>query len=121
MGGAVGAVIGLVPALFTFGLSIPFCAVIGGGCGGAIGTAVGGTAGGVVGVSGYAAYTRREAIAKAIRSTIEKVGSSAKSAAEHAGLGQYAKDAQKAAKDFSDKVQRSLSPSRNGGSQNSPH
>lgn len=117
-GGAVGAAVGLVPALFTFGLSIPFCAVIGGGCGGAIGTAVGGTAGGVVGVSGYAAYTRRAAIAQAIRSTIKKAGKSVNSVAEQAGLSKYAREVQESARDLSDKVQNQLSGSRNGSSRN---
>ena len=50
---------GLLPALFTFGLSIPFGAVVGGGCGmvigGTVGSAVGGTGGGAV---GYSVYTR---------------------------------------------------------------
>merc|ERR1719436_1721799 len=32
-GGTLGAAIGLVPALFTFGLSIPIGAATGGGCG----------------------------------------------------------------------------------------
>merc|ERR1719221_1161897 len=39
-GGAVGAAVGVVPAFFTLGLSIPFCAVVGGGCGFATGAVV---------------------------------------------------------------------------------
>lgn len=57
-GGAIGAAFGVVPAIFTFGLSIPFCAVVGGACG----TAVGGTAGAVTGGGAYATYKRRAQI-----------------------------------------------------------
>lgn len=53
-GGLVGATLGLVPALFTFGLSIPVGAALGGGAGLCVGSAVGGTAGFVGGgVAGY--------------------------------------------------------------------
>ena len=59
LGATAGAALGLLPALFTFGLSIPFGAVIGGACGvafgGAVGTAVGGTGGGAL---GYSIFTR---------------------------------------------------------------
>mmetsp|Transcript_102177 Transcript_102177/g.256122 ORF Transcript_102177/g.256122 Transcript_102177/m.256122 type:complete len:350 (-) Transcript_102177:203-1252(-) len=44
-GSAIGAAVGVIPALFTFGLSIPVLAAVGGGCGLATGTAVGGTVG----------------------------------------------------------------------------
>lgn len=81
-GGAVGAAVGLVPTLFTFGLSIPFCAVVGGGCGLAAGATAGGTAGAAVGVGGYATYTKREAIRQGIRSTIEKAGKTVGSVAD---------------------------------------
>merc|ERR1719511_197501 len=65
-GGAAGAAVGLVPALFTFGLSIPVCAAIGSGAGACLGTAAGGTTGfvggGVVGYGAYSAYSHREEI-----------------------------------------------------------
>merc|ERR1712213_302196 len=62
-GGAVGAAVGLLPALFTFGLSIPVGAVIGAGCGAAVGGAVGGTAGFTgAGAVGFGAYTKRAEI-----------------------------------------------------------
>merc|ERR1712176_167939 len=62
-GGALGAAVGVVPAIFTFGLSIPLCAALGGGCGLVSGATVGGATGGVVGgASGYVGYTQRETI-----------------------------------------------------------
>jgi len=68
LGGVVGAAMGVVPAIFTFGLSIPIAAALGacGGLvlGGAIGTAMGVVAGGV---GGCGAYTNRAKIASLIR------------------------------------------------------
>merc|ERR1719362_2665631 len=65
-GGVAGAAVGLVPALFTFGLSIPVCAAIGGGAGACLGTAAGGTTGivggGAVGYGAYNAYSQRKEI-----------------------------------------------------------
>lgn len=53
-GGAIGAAVGLVPALFTFGLSIPVGAAIGGGAGLCVGATAGGTVGAVGGgAAGY--------------------------------------------------------------------
>jgi len=53
-GTLIGATVGLVPAIFTFGLSIPIGAAIGGGAGLCVGTAVGGTTGLVAGgAAGY--------------------------------------------------------------------
>jgi len=78
VGGAVGAAVGVVPAIFTFGLSIPFCAVLGGGCGLAVGAAAGGTAGVVAGAGGYQAYSRRETILTAVGKFTEKARSSAR-------------------------------------------
>merc|ERR1711948_58820 len=49
-GSVIGVVVGMVPGVFTFGLSIPLFAAIGGGCGLATGTVVGGTIG-LVGVA----------------------------------------------------------------------
>merc|ERR1719410_164625 len=74
VGGAVGAAVGVVPAIFTFGLSIPFCAVLGGGCGLATGTVVGGSAGAAVGgASGYGVYTKREAISTTVHGAATSV------------------------------------------------
>merc|ERR1719245_765368 len=77
VGGAVGAAVGVVPAIFTFGLSIPFCAVVGGGCGLAAGTVAGGTTGVVAGAGGYQAYLRRETIRGTVVKLTEKARSSA--------------------------------------------
>jgi len=44
-GTVLGAAVGVVPALFTFGLSIPVCSIIGGGVGMATGSALAGAAG----------------------------------------------------------------------------
>merc|ERR1719264_1035346 len=110
-GGAAGAAIGLLPALFTFGLSIPFGAMIGGACGTVVGATTGGTIGGAGGSAiGYAAFKKRRdikrffsrlnlkiigaraAIRRAIHSAIEKKGSRASA---------MPKDVQRSAKDFS--------------------
>jgi len=61
-GGTLGAAAGLLPALFTFGLSIPVFAVVGGGCGLVAGSTLGGATGAVAGAGGYQAYTRRATI-----------------------------------------------------------
>merc|ERR1719499_1428417 len=62
-GGAAGAAIGILPALFTFGLSIPIGAVIGGTCGTVVGAATGGTVGLTGGSAiGYGAYKKRAQI-----------------------------------------------------------
>jgi len=72
-GGAAGAAIGLVPALFTFGLSIPVCAVIGGGMGGVAGGAAGATTGLAGGAGcGYVGYACRNRPAQAIEFAREK-------------------------------------------------
>merc|ERR1719265_502454 len=52
-GGTIGAAIGVVPALFTFGLSIPVGAVIGGGLGLCAGSSTGAVSGGAAGYYGY--------------------------------------------------------------------
>lgn len=62
-GGVLGAAVGIVPAFFTFGLSIPVGAAVGAATGLGVGTAVGGTAGLVGGgAAGYSAFGRREQI-----------------------------------------------------------
>merc|ERR1711862_636876 len=52
-GTVVGAAVGVVPALFTFGLSIPVGAAIGGGIGLVTGGSVGAVGGGALGFAGY--------------------------------------------------------------------
>merc|ERR1711971_1479405 len=65
-GALVGGAVGIVPALFTFGLSIPIGAMIGGGAGLCVG-AVGGSSAGAVtgGAVGYGAYSKRAEIGNA--------------------------------------------------------
>lgn len=62
VGGAMGSALGVIPAIFTFGLSIPVGAILGGGGGAIVGSAVGGVAGFVCGGScGYGiAYVRSD-------------------------------------------------------------
>jgi len=71
-GGTVGAACGIPFALFTFGLSIPVTAMIGGGfglvTGGAVGTTVGATTGGAV---GFGTYTKRAEIKAGIKKAKE--------------------------------------------------
>lgn len=68
-----------VPAVFTFGLSIPVFAAVGSGCGVVAGAAVGGAAGLVGGgATGYGAYTKREAIGRTVTNTMTKVDGCAK-------------------------------------------
>lgn len=74
-GGFMGAAVGVVPALFTFGLSIPIGAAIGSGAGLCAGTAVGGFVGLVGGgTAGYGYATCRDSLA---------ARSSSKAAAQH--------------------------------------
>jgi len=62
-GGVAGAAVGIVPALFTFGLSIPICACIGAVGGGIAGSTAGGAIGAAgAGVAGNRIYTKRESI-----------------------------------------------------------
>lgn len=65
-GGAIGALVGVVPAIFTLGLSIPVFAVVGSGVGAAAGTALGSTTGVVAGAGGYRVYTKRASIRKSV-------------------------------------------------------
>merc|ERR1712050_759137 len=65
-GGAVGAVCGVVPALFTFGLSIPVGMAIGSGAGACICSTIGGMTGFLSGGAlGYGVYSHREGQASA--------------------------------------------------------
>lgn len=62
-GGAIGAAVGVIPALFTFGLSIPIGAAIGGGAGLCVGVTVGSTVGFIGGgAAGCSAYSRRDSL-----------------------------------------------------------
>jgi len=73
-GGAAGAVAGLPLALFTFGLSIPVGAMVGGGAGCVLGTAAGATTGFIGGgATGYGVYTKRGEIRSAAGSVAAKV------------------------------------------------
>merc|ERR1719440_394490 len=74
VGGTAGAAVGLIPAIFTFGLSIPFFATIGAGVGFATGVAVGGTTGAIGGGAvGYGAYQKRDTISAFLSQAWAKV------------------------------------------------
>jgi hypothetical protein len=83
-GATVGAAIGLVPAIFTFGLSIPVGAALGGG----IGATTGGTVGfGTGGALGYGIYTKRAEIkgaAGSVKGFVKDKAQEASSAANSA-------------------------------------
>merc|ERR1712217_612647 len=67
-GAVAGGVVGILPALFTFGLSIPVFAVVGGSAGLCVGTAVGGTTGAAGGGAvGYGVYGKRSEIVDGVR------------------------------------------------------
>lgn len=77
-GSLLGAAVGVIPAVFTFGLSIPFCAAVGGGAGLAVGAASGATAGALAGgATGYQAYNHRHEIRASANKTLEQVTTSA--------------------------------------------
>jgi len=77
-GTMAGAAIGLVPALFTFGLSIPVGAAIGGSCGLVTGAAAGSAVGAVGGgAAGYGAYAKRDQIAGVVDSSRKKISGAA--------------------------------------------
>lgn len=82
-GGAVGAAIGVVPAIFTFGLSIPVCAVIGSGLGTAAGAVGGGAVGASLGGLGGFGFTRRETIKSSVTENFPKVKEQAIHSAEY--------------------------------------
>merc|ERR1712113_334154 len=75
MGGTlVGAAAGVVPAIFTFGLSIPVGAVIGM----CAGTAIGGSAGAVTGgVTGYTGFTHGKDIKEKVNGSLSTASSNA--------------------------------------------
>jgi len=77
-GGLAGAVAGLPLALFTFGLSIPAVAVVGGAAGLVLGTAAGATTGFLGGgAAGYCVYQKKDEIRRAVSSTYIKASSGA--------------------------------------------
>jgi len=82
VGSTVGAAIGVLPALFTFGASIPICAAAGGAVGTAMGTLCGGAVGLVGGgAAGYGTYAKRESINHRVtlaKATIDKCAKQAK-------------------------------------------
>merc|ERR1719469_333200 len=72
-GGVAGAVAGLPLALFTFGLSIPVGAIVGGGAGLVIGAAAGATTGAVGGgLAGYSVYQKKDELMNAGNSAVLK-------------------------------------------------
>jgi len=84
-GTVVGAAVGLVPALFTLGLSIPLGAAVGGTCGLVTGAAAGGAVGVVGGsVAGYGACEKRDQIASIAAKTMTSVTVSAGKAKDNA-------------------------------------
>jgi len=75
-GAVAGATIGVIPALFTFGLSIPVGAVVGG----ATGLCAGATAGGSIGLvgggaCGYGSYTYKKELQEGATMLLEILGS----------------------------------------------
>lgn len=73
-GSATGFAVGIVPALFTFGLSMPTCAAIGGSLGMGVGAVTGAGSGLVVGgVSGKVAYAYRVEIKNGVVKVKAKV------------------------------------------------
>lgn len=77
-GGAAGALAGVPLAFFTFGLSIPVGAFLGGGTGLAVGAAAGAGVGAVGGgAAGYGAYTKSDEIKGAAKYVATKAGDGA--------------------------------------------
>merc|ERR1712050_219252 len=73
-GGVIGAGVGLPAALFTFGLSIPFCSTVGAVVGGGTGATVCGATGLVGGgTAGYLGYAHKEEIKNGTTGVINKV------------------------------------------------
>jgi len=74
-GGAAGAAAGLPLALFTFGLSIPVGAMIGGGAGACVGASAGGAAGAIGGGAVGYTYDHRAQIKDGIDSVAARASS----------------------------------------------
>merc|ERR1711959_764137 len=73
-GTVAGAAVGLVPAIFTFGLSIPVGAAVGLCIGTAVGSSTGAVGGGLI---GYGGFTHRKAISEGVQSSFTKVSTNA--------------------------------------------
>jgi uncharacterized protein YkvS len=72
-GGAIGAVMAVPAAFFTFGLSIPVGASVGAGAGLCIGTVAGGTTGLVTGgAAGYSAHRHKDKIGNGCNGAVSK-------------------------------------------------
>merc|ERR1712137_1150506 len=72
-GAGIGAAVGVVPAIFTFGLSIPVCAFVGGAFGVCAGTVVGASTGLVGGGAvGHYSYKHRDDIKSATKGVSDK-------------------------------------------------
>merc|ERR1712232_953125 len=72
-GAGIGAAVGVVPAIFTFGLSIPVCAFVGGAVGVCADTVVGGSTGLVGGgADGHYGYKHRDEIKSAAKCVSDK-------------------------------------------------
>merc|ERR1712061_655550 len=70
----VVAIVGVPVALFTFGLSIPFCAAVGAAVGGGTGATTGATTGGVGGgAAGYYGYKHKDEIKATATKVTDKV------------------------------------------------
>lgn len=88
-GTLIGGAVGVPAAIFTFGLSIPFTAVVGGATGLCFGTIAGGTTGAVGGGAvGYGVYGKRAEIRSSVSKCVsyatekkEQIVAKAKSAA----------------------------------------
>lgn len=75
VGGVVGAAAGIIPAVFTFGLSVPVGGTIGAACGLLTGFSAGATVGTVSGGAiGYGVYTKRDAIRSIASKAKHEVG-----------------------------------------------
>lgn len=74
-GGLAGATCGVPLAVFTLGLSIPICAVVGGGAGVCVGATAGGAAGAVGGGAAGYGYGHRAQIKNGMDGALTKVGS----------------------------------------------
>merc|ERR1711862_688125 len=72
VGIVVGAAAGVVPAIFTFGLSIPAGAMIGMCAGTTLGGSVGAVSGGI---AGYTGFTHGKAIKKSMKETVSVASS----------------------------------------------
>jgi len=86
-GGVLGAAVGVIPAIFTFGLSIPIGAMIGSGAGLATGATIGTTVGAIGGgAAGCAVYEKKDDIAVGVEGATTVVRNKVSAATESARL-----------------------------------